>query len=53
MTHSIKTQAFGSEAQARRGHGEKNRTMRYILDFEGEPMKDEDGELLAFYEEDI
>lgn len=23
--------------------------MMYILDFEGEPMKDEDGELLPFY----
>src|SRR3989344_9234934 len=28
MTHSIKTQAFGSETQARRGHGECNRTMK-------------------------
>ena len=27
MTHSKKSQAFGSETQARRGHGEQNRTM--------------------------
>ena len=25
--------------------------MRYILDFEGEPLKDEDGELIPFYDE--
>ena len=31
-------------------NGEYNRTMRYILDFEGEPMKDEDGELLVYYD---
>ena len=34
MTHSIKTQAFGSEAQARRGHGEYNRTMK-VMKFGG------------------
>ena len=28
LTHSIKTQAIGSETQARRGHGEQSRTMK-------------------------